>query len=281
MINGPARAAPRHRVRLLVPRPQRPRQRHHRPRAAPGDAQRRRLDSRRGEQVGLRPAGPRIALLRRVGGEEPVGAVSRAPRLSRRRRASITAHLRDRHAGHRRHLRRDRRGADLGAGALDRLDRQQQGAGAAGRRATCCSCSAPTSPTRSRATASSIPRRCSGCCSSGRARRIERWHRKHWPKLEKLGYVDGNVVPLAADPEQFLIAVAGGESGHHALYFCTFGLTWSVSDAVRGRRRCWRRRGVRAPSPSDALLTGVGARPAVSVRPFGLHRGPQLPYAPP
>lgn len=58
---------------------------------------------------------------------------------------------------------------------------------------------------------------------------IERWHRNHWPKLEKLGYVDGNVVPLARDPEQFLIAVAGGESGHHALYFCTFGLTWSVS----------------------------------------------------
>ncbi len=58
---------------------------------------------------------------------------------------------------------------------------------------------------------------------------IERWHRSHWPKLETLGYVDGNVVPLARDPEQFLIAVAGGESGHHALYFCTFGLTWSVS----------------------------------------------------
>jgi hypothetical protein len=58
---------------------------------------------------------------------------------------------------------------------------------------------------------------------------IERWHRSHWPKLEKLGYVDGNVVPLAAHPEQFLIGVAGGESGHHAVYFCTFGLTWSVS----------------------------------------------------
>ena len=58
---------------------------------------------------------------------------------------------------------------------------------------------------------------------------IERWHRRHWPKLEKLGYVDGNVVPLARDPEQFLVAVAGGESGHHALYFCTFGLTWSVT----------------------------------------------------
>jgi len=58
---------------------------------------------------------------------------------------------------------------------------------------------------------------------------IERWYRAHWPKLEKLGYVDGNVVPLAARPEQFLLAVAGGESGHHALYFCTFGLTWSVT----------------------------------------------------
>lgn len=60
---------------------------------------------------------------------------------------------------------------------------------------------------------------------------IERWHRRHWPKLEKLGYVDGHHVPLAASPEQFLLAVAGGESGHHALYFCTFGLTWSVSKA--------------------------------------------------
>jgi hypothetical protein len=58
---------------------------------------------------------------------------------------------------------------------------------------------------------------------------IERWHKNHWPKLERLGYVDGNVVPLAAKPEQFLIAVAGGESGHHACYFCTFGLTWSVT----------------------------------------------------
>ena len=58
---------------------------------------------------------------------------------------------------------------------------------------------------------------------------IERWHRAHWPKLEQRGYVEGNVVPLARHPEQFLIAVAGGESGHHALYFCTFGLTWSVS----------------------------------------------------
>jgi len=62
---------------------------------------------------------------------------------------------------------------------------------------------------------------------------IERWHRRHWPKLERLGYVEGNVVPLAARPEQFLIAVAGGESGHHALYFCTFGLTWSVSRPFR------------------------------------------------
>jgi hypothetical protein len=58
---------------------------------------------------------------------------------------------------------------------------------------------------------------------------IERWHRAHWPKLEARGYVEGNVGPLARHPEQFLIAVAGGESGHHALYFCTFGLTWSVS----------------------------------------------------
>jgi hypothetical protein len=58
---------------------------------------------------------------------------------------------------------------------------------------------------------------------------IERWHRAHWPKLERLGYVEDGRVPLAARPEQFLVAVAGGESGHHALYFCTFGLTWSVS----------------------------------------------------
>ena len=62
---------------------------------------------------------------------------------------------------------------------------------------------------------------------------IERWHRAHWPKLEQRGYVDGNVVPLAASPEQFLIAVAGGESGHHALYFCTFGLTWTISKRFR------------------------------------------------
>ncbi len=58
---------------------------------------------------------------------------------------------------------------------------------------------------------------------------IERWHRRHWKKLEEKGYVDDGTVPLCASPEQFLIAVAGGESGHHALSFCTFGLTWSVS----------------------------------------------------
>src|SRR5207247_11326228 len=59
--------------------------------------------------------------------------------------------------------------------------------------------------------------------------RLERWRRAHWPKLEQRGYVEGNTVPLARHPEQFLIAVAGGESGHDALYSCTFGLTWSVS----------------------------------------------------
>jgi hypothetical protein len=58
---------------------------------------------------------------------------------------------------------------------------------------------------------------------------LERWHRNHWPKLEERGYVENGTVPLCAVPEQFLIAVAGGESGHHALNFCTFGLTWSVS----------------------------------------------------
>jgi len=60
---------------------------------------------------------------------------------------------------------------------------------------------------------------------------IERWHRNHWPKMEARGYVEDGKVPLCAHPEQFLIAVAGGESGHHALSFCTFGLTWSVSEA--------------------------------------------------
>jgi hypothetical protein len=60
---------------------------------------------------------------------------------------------------------------------------------------------------------------------------IERWPRGYWPKLEAHGYVEDGTVPLAARPDQFLIAVAGGESGHHALYFCTFGLTWTVSRA--------------------------------------------------
>jgi hypothetical protein len=58
---------------------------------------------------------------------------------------------------------------------------------------------------------------------------IERWPRGYWPKLEARGYVENGTVPLAATPEQFLLAVAGGEGGHHALYFCTFGLTWTIS----------------------------------------------------
>jgi len=61
---------------------------------------------------------------------------------------------------------------------------------------------------------------------------IERWHRNHWPKLEERGYVENGTVPLCASPEQFLVAVAGGESGHHALNFCTFGLTKSVSRRI-------------------------------------------------
>jgi hypothetical protein len=60
---------------------------------------------------------------------------------------------------------------------------------------------------------------------------IDRWPRGYWPKLEARGYVENGAVPLAASPDQFLIAVAGGEGGHHALYFCTFGLTWTVSRA--------------------------------------------------
>ena len=55
---------PRHRVRLLVSRAERPRQRDHRPRTAPGDAQRGRRHPGRGVEVGLRPAGPRVTLLR-------------------------------------------------------------------------------------------------------------------------------------------------------------------------------------------------------------------------
>jgi hypothetical protein len=62
---------------------------------------------------------------------------------------------------------------------------------------------------------------------------IERWPRGYWPKLEARGYAVDGYVPLAARPEQFLIAVAGGEGGHHALYFCTFGLTWTQSRIVR------------------------------------------------
>jgi hypothetical protein len=59
---------------------------------------------------------------------------------------------------------------------------------------------------------------------------IERWPRSYWPKLEQRGYVEDGRVPLCARPDQFLIAVAGGEGGHHALNFCTFGLTLSVSE---------------------------------------------------
>jgi hypothetical protein len=59
---------------------------------------------------------------------------------------------------------------------------------------------------------------------------IERWPRGYWPKLEQRGYVEDGTVPLCARPDQFLIAVAGGEGGHHAISFCTFGLTWSVSE---------------------------------------------------
>jgi len=60
---------------------------------------------------------------------------------------------------------------------------------------------------------------------------IERWPRSYWPRLEQRGYVEDGTVPLCERPDQFLVAVAGGEGGHHALNFCTFGLTLSVSTA--------------------------------------------------
>ena len=82
---------------------------------------------------------------------------------------------------------------------------------------------------------------------------IERWHRNHWRQLEERGYVEDGVVPLCAAPEQFLIAVAGGESGHHALYFCSFGLTWSVSKGFEVGVVIGRRRAVRAAANLDAL----------------------------
>ena len=66
---------------------------------------------------------------------------------------------------------------------------------------------------------------------------LDRWPKSYWPKLEERGYIESDgTVPLAARPDQFLIAVAGGESGHHALYFCTFGLTWTVSRSFRCER---------------------------------------------
>ena len=65
---------------------------------------------------------------------------------------------------------------------------------------------------------------------------VERWPKAYWPTLEERGYIESDgTVPLAARPDQFLIAVAGGESGHHALYFCTFGLTWTVSRSFENR----------------------------------------------
>ena len=181
----------------------------------------------RGEQVGLRPARTRLALLRRVGGEEPLGAVPRAPRLRARGERGHGA-LRDRHAGHRRHLGRDRRGADLGAGALDRLDRQQQGAGAAGGRRD----AAPALPRlrpQDRARRARRSPTCSACCTSTRARRSSAGIATTGRSSRSAATWRTARVPLCAAPEQFLIAVAGGESGHHALNFCTFGLTWSVS----------------------------------------------------
>ena len=120
-----------------------------------------------------------------------------------------------------------RRGAGLGPRPLDRLDRQQQGPGGAGQGRH----AAPPVP---RLRPQDRPRRhrvpdVQRMLLEWTRTPIERWHRSHWPKLEHRGYVEATCGPAAARPEQFLIAVAGGESGHHALNFCTFGLTWSVT----------------------------------------------------
>ncbi len=82
---------------------------------------------------------------------------------------------------------------------------------------------------------------------------LTRWPRGYWAKLEQRGYVEDGVVPLCATPEQFLVAVAGGPGGHHALYFCGFGLTWSVSVPF-----------ALAPSRTDGEVCEVPARPSVA-----------------
>ena len=70
---------------------------------------------------------------------------------------------------------------------------------------------------------------------------IERWHRAHWRKLEQRGYVEGNTVPLARDPGQFLIAVAGGESGAPRALLLHVRAHLVGEQALRARRGVRRR----------------------------------------
>ena len=72
-------------------------------------------------------------------------------------------------------------------------------------------------------------RRAAHAATSGRARRSSAGIAATGPSSRSAATSRTASCRCAPRPEQFLIAVAGGESGHHALNFCTFGLTWSVS----------------------------------------------------
>ena len=97
--------------------------------------------------------------------------------------------LRHGHAGHRRHLCRDRRGVDLGPRPLHRLDRQQQGAGAAGRRRDAAPAVSRLRP-QDRARRPGRSPTCSACCTSRHARRSSAGIASTGRSSRRRGYVD-------------------------------------------------------------------------------------------
>ena len=233
MINGPARQRARHRVRLLVPRPQRPRQRDHRPCAPPRHAERRRLDPRArsaSRSSASRAASRSASASGRSGarGRRSTCAAASPPTESvvtaicatgtqdiadifaetGEELVWVLAHSID-WIGNNKVLVPQDKGDMLlllcpdfaHKIARDGIDVPHDAADAPRVDADADRALAPR-PT-GRSSSSSATSTATSC----RSRR---------------------------GPEQFLIAVAGGESGHHALYFCTFGLTWSVSRRVRG-----------------------------------------------
>jgi len=171
----------------------------------------------------------------------------------------VTAAVRYRDAGHRRHVGRDREEL-IWVRPLDRRIRNEAGADM---HSPLCPTRHKTRATHRRAAAADAPR------SGPRADRA--LHARHW-RSSSGGYVEGNTVIARAPSRAVPDRRRGRRVRPHALYFCTFGLTWSVSKRFGSTRRIPRRvlRAARSDEPDASLAVAQlrSCHPCGAARPM-------------